>query len=53
MNTATAKDLEMRPGVGTQTAARIIEYREPSPSGDTGRTRVLRFDNRSRRWMPL
>jgi competence protein ComEA len=28
INTATAKDLEMLPGVGTQTAARIIEYRE-------------------------
>jgi hypothetical protein len=30
---------------GTQCVVRVL--------GDTGRTRVLRFDNRSRRWMPL
>jgi competence protein ComEA len=27
LNTATVKDLEMLPGVGTKTAERIIEYR--------------------------
>jgi competence protein ComEA len=28
INTASAKDLEVLPGVGQKTAARIIEYRE-------------------------
>jgi competence protein ComEA len=28
LNTATAKDLESLPGVGTKVAARIVEYRQ-------------------------